>query len=192
MSLRKATILSVFFLTALCIFPTELKAKNVKKSFINDIHYTGINFKIDSKHTNIELIKGKFILNNTVHDEFSYQINSSKFLNKIKRLHRKSYKDLRKQAKKFNKNKNYSPQLENWYRIDVTKEMTPQDIIDIYNSLLDIDIISIVELETPPISAGFENCPALNCEPDLPPGGGDSSGDTPSYKATKHTLAKVL
>ncbi|GGI67505.1 hypothetical protein GCM10007978_01410 [Shewanella hanedai] len=189
MNLKITLIISAYLLLSLSTTSMEVAAKTAKKSFINDIKYTGINFKIDESITDFELAEGVFTSRRTVSNQFAYQINTNRFLKKIKRLHNKSYKELRERTEKFKQPNNPAPQLENWYRIDITKEMTHQDILDIYNSLIDISIISIVELETPPISTGFQHCPALNCEPDLPPGGG-SSGNTPDLQSYQTYLGQ--
>ncbi|ABE56946.1 peptidase S8 and S53, subtilisin, kexin, sedolisin [Shewanella denitrificans OS217] len=191
-TIQKTFIIAASLLLTLSAVTTDVAAKPTKKSFINDIEYTGINFKLDEQYTGVELSKEGFNLLGTASDEFAQQINSNKYLKKIRRLHEdKSYKELRKNSILSKKTKTKSPKLENWYRIDITKGMTQQEILDIYNSLVDIPYISIVELESPPISSGFEQCPALNCEPDLPPGdGGGTPGNTPDLQSYQTYLGQ--
>ena len=153
------------------------------KAFINQLKYSGINFKVDESYNDVEFKVGKFTRVDGISDEFTQQINSKRFLKKITRIHAgKPYKELRTK-RQFAKNKGQRvPKIENWYRIPVTKKMTEQDILEIYNTLVELSFISNVELETPPVSAIREQCPAIDCGGDRP-GGGGTSTPTPNLQS---------
>jgi subtilisin family serine protease len=190
-TIKKTFMIAASLILTLSAVTADVAAKPTKKSFINDIKYTGINFKLDEQYTDVELTKKGFNLLGTASDEFVQQINSNKYLKNIRRLHEnKSYKELRKNSVLSKKINTKSPKLENWYRIDITKGMSQQDILDIYNSLVDIPYISIVELESPPVSSGFEQCFAIDCEPDLPPGGGGTPSNTPDLQSYQTYLGQ--
>ncbi len=144
------------------------------KTYLNDIEYIGINFKISEDYDDVEFKSGKFKKLNNASDNFTMAINALPFLKKIKRLHQgKSYKEFREQSKSKKLNGRNLPKLENWYRIAITSKMNTEAILKIYNALVRIPFIVYVELETPVIPLRNVVCPTLNCEP---PGGGGGGG----------------
>ena len=154
------------------------------KTYLNDIEYIGINFKISEDYDDVEFKGGKFKKLNNVSDNFTMAINAFPHLKKVKRLHKgKSYKEFREKYKNKKLKGKKLPKLENWYTIAITPNMDNDAILAIYNALVRIPFIIYVELETPVLPLIYEQCPALDCEPPGGGGGGGTSNPTPNLES---------
>lgn len=148
---------------------------------------TAINFKIDS-NSQLKLKNGKFEHKEEKFYQLKELLNSASFSKKIKRLHAdKSYDELEAERNAYKLKGKLLPKLANWYSISTTG-MDKTEIQDVMDALEGMPFIEFVEYQTPVISTA-EQCPAITCEPDLPPGGG-SGGSTPDLQSYQGYLTE--
>ena len=176
----KQLAVAASFIVSSAMLPTNAMAapKTIKALPANNV--IAINFKVDEKF-DVQLHNGKFKGQKVEIRALTDALNNRVFTKEIKRLHaQKSYEAHKEQRQKLLDKGKKLPKLANWYRIEVSSKMDPQEIIDIYNTLAQMPHLSHVEFEAPVVPL-YTQCPSLgNCEGPGGPGSGGTTNPDPT------------
>lgn len=152
MSMYKMKLL---FLAFFVFTFSALAGDKTKIYSLENVDAKAINFKFDETR-DVYLERGQFFGD-------SGDLNHKSYKSKTKPLHtNKSSREFFNERKKLKKENRELHSLGLWYSIPITSEMSEQEILDIFNDLVENPAISHVEFEVPVIDFDSD-CTAPKC-----------------------------